>query len=185
MKHRIILISLALSACNSQPAANVAKGSEGDVEARIAAALNIQPGNWATKFQIVAMDVVGTKDPKTTDAIQQAMVAHGAAASEYENCISKEQAAKPLAILFAGSDTTDCKYDSFTAAGGKMAAKMTCKRGKGTLTRTMTGTFSATTFAFTSETAGDGATGETALKMRTQTSATRVGACAVDLKNTV
>jgi Protein of unknown function (DUF3617) len=185
MKHPIIFMPLVLAACGSQPVSNIAKGPQGDIEARIAAALKMQPGNWATKFNILAMDVVGTKDPKTAEAIQQAMVAHGAGASAYENCISQAQAAKPLAILFAGSDMTDCRYDSFTAAAGKMAAKMTCKRGKGTLTRTMAGTFTPTTFAFTTEMTGDGATEATALKMKTQTSAARTGACAVDVKNTV
>ena len=93
MKHLIVIIPLALTACNSQPGAAVSKASTTDVEARMAAVLKMEPGNWATKFRIVAMDMVGSKDPKTADAIQQALAAHGAQASDYENCIS--QARRP------------------------------------------------------------------------------------------
>ena len=185
MKHLIVIIPLAFTACNSQPGAAVSKASTTDVEARMAAVLKMEPGNWATKFRIVAMDMVGSKDPKTADAIQQALAAHGAQASDYENCISQAQAAKPLAILFSGHDVSNCRYDSFTATGGKMTAKLICKQGNGTVTRIMSGTFSPTTYAFTTEMVGDGATEATALTMKTQMSATRVGACAVDVKNTV
>jgi hypothetical protein len=82
-------------------------------------------------------------------------------------------------------DITGCAYDSFTAAGGTMSAKMTCKRGKGKTIRTMTGTYSSTAYAFTTEMIGDGATEATSLTMKTQSSAKRLGACPVDLKNTV
>jgi hypothetical protein len=80
MKHLMILVPLALSACNTQPATKIAKGSANEIEARMAAALNLQPGNWATNFRITAMEMAGTKDPKAAEAIQQAMAAHGAAA---------------------------------------------------------------------------------------------------------
>ncbi len=190
MKRVIIILPLALAACNSKSGSQAATGSPIDVEARMAAAMKLQPGNWATKFQIVKMEMAGAsapgaRDPKAAEAINQAMVAHGADASAFENCISLAQAAKPLSIMLAGNDVTGCRYDNFTAANGKIAAKMTCKRGKGTMTRTLSGSYSAERYAFTSEMVGDGKTKETALRMKTQTSAARVGACPVDTKNTV
>ncbi len=185
MKRLIMFVPLALIACSAKPGTGAAEQSPTDIEARLAAAMKLQPGNWATKFEIVRMEAAGTSDPKAADAINQAMAAHGADASAFENCISPAQAAKPMSILLAGNDISDCRYDNFTAENGKIAAKMSCKRGKGKMTRTMIGSYSAGTYAFTTEITGDGSTKQTAMRMKTQTSAARVGACPVDAKNTV
>ena len=77
MKRLIIFVPLALIACSAKPGTGAAEKSPTDIEARLAAAMKLQPGNWATKFEIVRMEAAGTSDPKAADAINQAMAAHG------------------------------------------------------------------------------------------------------------
>ncbi len=55
-------------------------------------------------------------------------------------CLKAEDAAKPRADFFQG-EGSDCDYDTFTMANGKIDSELTCKDGPLSLKVTMTGTY--------------------------------------------
>jgi CheY-like chemotaxis protein len=188
MKRVIFVLPLALAACDNGPSVTATNASTADIAAKTADMVKIEPGNWKTKVQILDISMPGMDDPRVADAMKQAMQSHSKTANEFNYCVTPEQAEKPRAEMFAGKDNGDCRYDSFTMAGGKIASKMTCKRSGGTMTMTMDGTYSPTAYAMTAQMTGIGPSGPGkagSMTMKMQTNAERTGACSVDKKGTI
>jgi Protein of unknown function (DUF3617) len=182
------MLFAAATACNSSPSVTATNASTAEIAAKTADMVKIEPGNWKAKVRILDMTMPGTDDPRIADAMKRAMEAHGKGTREFDYCVTPEQAEKPRAEMFAGKDNGDCRYDSFSMAGGRIASKMSCKRGGGTMTMTMNGTYSPTAYAMTAEMVGIGPGGAGkpgSMTMKMQTSAERTGACAADKKQSV
>ena len=180
MKRLAFLVPIALCACNSQPSVTATNASTAEVAAKAAAMVRVEPGNWKTSVKMIDIQMPGIKDPRVAESMKEAMKSHGNAAREFNYCVTPEQAAKPNAEMFVGNDSGDCLYDRFSMADGKIASKMTCRRGGGTMTMTMNGTYSLTAYTMTADMVGigpDGSGTEGSVNMKLETTAMRTGQC--------
>ena len=153
--------------------AEVAKATEG--------AVKMEPGKWRTSVKFVAVDMPGM--PKqAADMMGQQMQKSGN--SVIETCVTPEMANQPPGKMLGAQDDGSCKYDSFSLAGGRLDAKMTCKPkaagGPGELKMAMAGTFGGSAYDLTTETVMNGvadASPNGTMTVKTQISGKRLGDC--------
>ncbi len=178
---RLILLALplaTLAACSSQPVVHAENASMAEVAAKAQGAMKIEPGEWRSKTELLAFDMPGMKDPAMGNMIRESMKKQQAKEMTY--CVTKAEAEKPTADLFAGKGNGDCRFETFNMAGGTLSAKMTCK-GKdspGSMTMAMAGTYTSTAYDMTMDmNASNPMGGQGGMTMKAKTSAQRIGAC--------
>ncbi len=177
MRYLLILAPMALAACNSGPSVEATNATTKEVAAKVTAAggTRMSPGRWEGTATITDMQVPGM--PAEMGEKMKAQMAKG---HSFSNCLTPEQANKPTADFFAGSNNS-CVYDHFSMANGQLDAAMTCKgQGPGgTIHATMKGNFSSDSFqmAMTSKSAGTPGQPMTNMTISMKMESKRVGEC--------
>jgi hypothetical protein len=125
-----------------------------------AAAQTMKPGMWEGTSQVTSMSM-----PNMPAGMKEAMAGK---AQTFRYCVRAEDVAKAPEKLFQGSDGR-CRYTQFKMTGAKLDAVMQCQGG---MTGRMTGTYTPTSYAATSDIAMTGG-----MKMTSKVSGRRVGDC--------
>lgn len=123
-----LLAACALAGCNSGDTVTAKNESVESVAEKVAASdAKPRPGRWEASMKFAASTMQGA--------------AQKADGNVMAICLTPEMAAKADGSQFrqAGSG---CQYDTFTMAGGKIDAVMTCKHDSLTQRVTMDGTYS-------------------------------------------
>ncbi|GGC23779.1 hypothetical protein GCM10011371_09310 [Novosphingobium marinum] len=132
--------TLVLSACGQgqEEQAVVAKNESAESVANKVAASNVRPnpGRWESRMTIEKMEM-----PGLPPEAQKMMKQHMGATQTFATCLTPEEAAKPDADFFQ-KDASDCNYERFAMADGKIDAKMTCSANGQVQNMTMNGTYS-------------------------------------------
>lgn len=142
-------ILAALAGCGDSKDAVTAKNESVEAVASQVAQSDVKPrpGRWESAMKLDRMEIANLP-PQAKEAMakQQGMT------QTFASCLTPEQAERPNAEFFQ-KGASGCTYDTFTMAGGKIDAVMTCKQGAGPQKVTMNGTYSpdSYTMAITSE----------------------------------
>lgn len=176
---------LALAACNQQSTQESAAKtgevsltnaapSEVAKQARAAGPAHFSPGEWETRVEITDIDMPGVP-PQVRDRMMGAMKA----VRTVKTCVTAEQASKPQSDVLTGKTDGRCTYDSYDMADGRIDARMHCTAPQGgSMTQTIAGTFTETSFALASEMRSSGGPGGAgAMHMKAKTSGSRLGDC--------
>ncbi len=178
MSRLFLLAPIVLAACSTQPTVKAENASVAEVADAAREAISLQPGQWSTTVDVTELKFPGVDDPRVADAMGGMMKKAQAEAHSY--CVTPEQAAKPSAELFAGKANGDCRYDTFTMAGGRIDAAMTCTGAgtPGSMTMTTSGTYSSTAYdvAMNMKVANPAMPGG-AMTMKARTKGARTGDC--------
>lgn len=140
-----LILPLALAACGDDATVEKKNASTAEVAKSVAdAGLKLKPGRWELTMKFARFEVEGMP-PEAQKAMQEMM----GQTRTYASCLTKEEAEKPDGSFF-GQENENCRYDTFTMAGGKIDATMTCKDknkgeggegGSGEAKMTMVGTY--------------------------------------------
>lgn len=149
--------ALLLASCGSAdkagnaaaPAANGAAPAAGKATTpasgtSAAAVVQLRPGQWETRVEILHMDVPNM--PQGVTLPKQAPVT-------VHSCLTPDQARRPNAgFVTGGRNQNGCNYENFSMAGGRMQGVVTCNR-QGAATRTsVNGTFGPEAYQMEAET---------------------------------
>lgn len=142
------LALLALTGCGKGDSVTAKNESVEAVASQVAASdIKPRPGRWESAMKLDSMESVNLP-PQAKEAMskQQGMT------QTFSSCLTPEQAARPNAEFFQ-KGAFGCTYDTFTMAGGRIDAVMTCKERAGAQKVRMNGTYGpdAYTMAITSE----------------------------------
>ena len=162
--------ALSLAGCkkNSVEANNA---SVETVAKKVAASsIKPKPGEWTSTVKIEKMDIAGI--PPQAKAMMQQRMGQAQTAS---TCLTQAQTDKPDASFFQQA-AKDCTYDHFSMNGGKIDAKMTCKRGATSQTMTMTGTYGEESYNLAINTQGEAQPGMP-MSMTMSVASKRTGDC--------
>jgi hypothetical protein len=166
-----LLATFALTACGKHDAGAPNQTSAAQVVANVlSGSAHPLPGRWETTVKIEHIDMPGMT-PQMRDAIQRGMTSRQAMAT----CLTPEQAAHPGSDFFSGGNHS-CKYDSFTMAGGKLDAVMSCSGKMMQMKLTMSGTYNETSYSVHSSTTTEMPGGKSMSQDMTSTSH-RTGDC--------
>lgn len=136
-----VLPLLALAACGK---ADDGPKSPEQVAAEVKDAVKMSPGQWQTTVAMTKFEMPGAP-PEAANAFKGML----SQATTTESCLTKEEAEKdPGEFIKKGQAGADCKFENFSAAGGKIEGKMICSRPQqGTMESTMNGTMTPETMA--------------------------------------
>lgn len=187
MKTRLILgaAALALGACGSSGGDKAGEGGAGNGTAAAAqggggsggsaSGVNLQPGEWEMKMEVVDVKVEGLPEGVADGMKSQA-------GNVNRTCMTPEEAKAPKGDIFAGDKSGQCKSEGFKWEGGKIAGKMTCagQGGTGQTVMNMDGSYTPQSIDMTmkSETEMMGK----AMTMEMRVSGKRVGECTAATK---
>ena len=127
--------------------------------------LPIQAGKWQSTVTI--LDV---KMPNAPPGVVEGMRGKP---QVFTNCVTPAQAASGPKTLMQATNGK-CRYTSFSAAGGRITAEMTCNFGTGVMTARSSGTYTATSLDMTGSST---TTGRMPMQMKSHTVAKRLGGC--------
>lgn len=174
-----VLPLVLLAGCGGNDV-DLKNASVADVAKATRDAARLDPGQWRSTVEIVAVDMPGMpeKEKQMASAMFKRMIGQK---QINEHCITKEQAEKPPAEMMSGGNSA-CRFDQFQMSDGKMNAKMNCsaKDRPGTMQMTMTGDFGGKTYALASEMAMSGGPGMPAgaqMVIKAKNSGERIGEC--------
>lgn len=193
MKTRLILgaAALALAGCGSSggekgesagngSAAEAKSGGTGSGSGSGSAtgpgsAVNLQPGEWEMK-----MDVVNVKVEGLPEGVADAMKKEGGKASR--TCMTPEEAKGPSADMFTKDNASNCKSEGFAWSGGRIQGKTVCEGqgGAGKTQMTMDGRYTPQSIDMTMKSETD-MMGK-AMTMEMRLSGRRVGECTAATK---
>jgi Protein of unknown function (DUF3617) len=182
---RFSIAALAVTALLAGCGAGDVELKNASVEDVVKATANAQaltPGQWSTTTEIVSVDMPGMPEKEKSTmmaAMSKAMIGKKNVA---ESCVTPEQAKKPNAAMFAGADSGNCTFESFSMANGRMDAVMKCAApGRpGEMKMTMGGKYGGDTYELASEinmSGMTGAPGNGAMTIKANNSGKRVGEC--------
>jgi len=180
MKRAMILLAPAVLLAGCNKGVELKNASVEDVAKATEDAHFITPGQWTTTSEIVSVDMAGLsgQGAQMAQAMSKTMVGRK---NSFESCVTEEEAKRPAAGLFAGGDKGQCKYDSFSMSGGKLAAVTTCAApgGKGSMTMAMDGTYGGDAYTMNVEMKMSGAPGMmgSGMTMKAKNSGKRTGEC--------
>jgi len=158
--------TVALAGCGDKKSPD-AKASEAAASAK---SDTPKPGHWDVNLRMIDFDVPGMPQ-QMKDSIGQQISKAGAVAT----CLTPEEAARNDGRFFQPSNNKNCKSESFTMEGGKLAAKLTCTNGPTKQTVDMQGTYGAEAYDLTLESKGE-ASGQP-MKMSMRVTGKRTGEC--------
>ena len=132
------------------------------------AAFAMNPGEWEMTVQMVRMSAPGVP----AGAMPQAP------ATTVRTCLTPEQASQPTPGFLtgggqAGADS-NCTYENFSNAGGRIQGTVQCTMPEGTMRMTLDGTVTATSYEMTQQTQMSGAN---QMEMENRITGRRVGDC--------
>jgi hypothetical protein len=176
VKYLIVLTPLLLLACNKNPEVSAHNASVEDVAAKAKSALKIEPGLWTSSTEILAIDMPGIKDKAMANQIADSMKSRKT--TDFTHCVTAAEAEKPSSDMFTGNKNSQCKYDDFQMASGKIDATMTCTPDGGTMKMAMNGTYSSTAYDMTmSMTTTNPQMPGGGMSMKAHTKGARTGVC--------
>lgn len=167
-----LALGFGLAACNQK--SETPKTSE-QVKAEVAKAERPQPGQYRTTIKVTDFSIPGM--PAERAAQMKGMFGDTGKTIEY--CLTKADADKGFEEVNKRAAQGDCTYDRFSASGGKIDAKMTCKTAQGmTMAYEMQGTFSSTAsqMSMKSDTSMPGMPGR-GMHMEAEVTNQRIGDC--------
>lgn len=136
----VLLLSTALALAACGKSSDTAKTPQ-QVKTEAARLDRPEPGQYRTTIKIVDVSIPGM-DPARAARMKTMF---GDTGKTVEFCLTKADADKGYEEMNKRAAQGDCSYDQFSASGGKLDAKLTCKTGRGmTMTHQMHGTFSPT-----------------------------------------
>lgn len=172
MNRTLFALPLAvLCACSSeapQPTVAEQNKARADQVARTADSDAFVPGRWETKTSIGSVSNSGLNAGGKKELVAQE--------SAIDQCLPPEEARRPDANFFAGGDGSECEYTSFAAANGRLNAAMTCNATPGSLTITLAGTYTPTSYQLDA-TATNSATPGAPMTTTARLSGTWLGPC--------
>lgn len=133
------------------------------VPAAAYAADTIQPGQWQTTVKTTPIAMPGVEA-----GTLQAMMGKPVIVTD---CVTEADVKQGPKALLDASDG-QCSYSKFELAGGRIDTVATCKRGSATTTVTTKGSYTPTSIKATSSMSGTNG-----MKMTSEMTSTRIGAC--------
>lgn len=187
MKRIIGLAALALAACDNGPemkVRNTAAPSGGGAlgQGRLAAAVppRLTPGEWQLTMQTLLVDAKGVPD----EAVAKLKTAYERSMTETQ-CLTPEQASRPLSEILAKRQNSRCSFESFDMAGGKITGRMICPGGRsGQMAMAMNGTYTPTRYTLDADMDVKSFDGTQSMKMTIRSVGSRTGECAAKPKAT-
>ncbi|HEX9965626.1 MAG TPA: DUF3617 domain-containing protein [Allosphingosinicella sp.] len=186
MKTRLVLgaAALALAACGSSGGDKGGSGGNGSTAAAAGSGgsgsesgsgVNLQPGEWEMK-----MDVVNVKVDGLPEGVADAMKKEGGKATR--DCMTEEEAKGPKPDMFTKDNPANCKTEGFSWSGGRIQGKTTCtgQNGAGKTQMTMDGRYTAQSIDMTMKSETD-MMGK-AMTMEMRLTGRRVGECTAATK---
>jgi hypothetical protein len=131
-----------------------------------AAAIDIAPGKWASSGTVTDVEMPGLP-PEAVAMMKRRPISHSF-------CLTAEQAAKDPRKLFTET-SGKCNYRKFDMSGGKLSAVMQCLGPQGDMQMTMTGTYTASSYATTNVMVMAGPGGR--MRMTSKVTGKRTGDC--------
>ena len=166
---------LSSASCHSQPqtASANASGSQASVQTGIApGGPSLQPGEYQYKSRTEEMKVPGM--PADYGAKQIEEERSGEAITVVRHCVSLKEALDPR-LIFSLEDKA-CRGSRFTMAGAKIDLQLVCQRGGITETKTVTGSYTPTSFSVDVSSSLSGGP-QSGAEMKNHLDAKRIGAC--------
>lgn len=136
----IVLPVVFVSACKDRaPSVDAQNKDRAEAAGRTADPNSFMPGKWETKQDIQAvhnanLNAESKADIRRTEA-------------SIDQCLPPEESKRPDANFFAGGDESECRYTKFAMQNGKLNATMSCTATPGTITMTLNGTYTPTSYA--------------------------------------
>ncbi|HEX8125296.1 MAG TPA: DUF3617 domain-containing protein [Allosphingosinicella sp.] len=200
MKTHLILsaAALALAACgssggdkgegagNSAAAAESGGGSAGGAKGgggsaagtggASGSAVQLQPGEWEIKMEVVDIEVAGLPE-----GVAEGMKSQAGGGTN-RTCMTPEDAKGPSAEMFGKNDPANCKSEGFAWSGGRILGKTTCQaeNGQGKTVMTMDGRYTPQNIDMTMKTQTDMMGKDMTMQMRV--TGRRVGECTAATK---
>ncbi|MGB7406747.1 MAG: DUF3617 domain-containing protein [Pacificimonas sp.] len=141
--------------------------------ALVTPALAIEPGSWKSTGEVVSFDMAMPPGmpASVTDMIKKQMTGKPHSSTQ---CIKAEDIENAPEKMFKQSNG-DCRYTTFDMSGGKLDAVAKCSMEGATMTMTMTGSYTDTTYDSRMEMTGDAGMGK--MTIISVGNGTRVGDC--------
>ena len=178
----LVLASATLSACGSA-ADDEAAGDETnvisteEVENELGGAMSrgefFEAGEWETRVEITDLDAPGLSDEARAVTIEEF------SENRFRTCLSPEDVKRPDARFFTG-EGSDCTYERFSLADGKLDSSMTCRVEGVAQKITLAGDYGPRAFALDMRA---NTLGDEGFSTTMNVSARRIGDCA-DVSNT-
>lgn len=129
IKLTIAATALMLGACSSEEPSK-ASSNEETVEAELAQAATLQPGQYAANVEVIRVDVPGL--PADQAEMMKGMMSSSAAV-ENSYCLTPEQAGRGGRDMFAEMAKGDgnCQFSDFDVDGGRVTGRLSCTGGRG------------------------------------------------------
>jgi hypothetical protein len=183
-RHFALAVSLtALAGCNKGPDIHATNASVGEVAEQVRAAAGgslVEPGKWETKVTLLDVDMPGMPR-QFAERMKQSMAKMQE--HSYSSCLTEADVKRPKEDFFAGKNN-NCRYDHFTMSNGTIDAVMRCSgKSSESMTMTMKGTYSPTSYEATTAMNVSGPGGQ-GMKMKSHSESHRVGECTGDELNT-
>jgi hypothetical protein len=172
------LACLALAACNQSSVSLTNASPEEVARAAKASGTTIQmhPGQWETKIEMLSMDAPGLKDmpPQFAERLKEQLMKPRTITS----CMSEEDAKRGPSRALTGD--SKCKFEKYEMNGGSISAVMACPGPQGDMKMEMNGNFAADSFTVEQTMDMAGPTGTMHTKARA--SGKRIGDCPAGAK---
>lgn len=136
-----------------------------------ASAAAIEPGNWEATSRATDIQLSGDFPPQVADMMRNAM---GDRTFTSTTCVSQDDLDNAPENMFRESGG-DCRYTEFDMSGGTMHGVAQCDTDQGSMTMTMDGTYTDTTYNMTMVMNGDVGMGP--MSMTYEVTGRRLGAC--------
>lgn len=136
-----------------------------------ASAAAIEPGNWEATSQATDVQLPGEMPPQVADMIRDAMSNRSFSST---SCITQDDIDNAPEDMFRESGG-DCRYSEFDMDGGTMHGVAQCNTDQGTMTMTMDGTYTDSSYDMTMTMNGDVGMGP--MSMTYAVTGRRLGAC--------
>jgi hypothetical protein len=165
-----LVAALALSACKNDAVVAENESAESVAKKVAESDIRMKPGRWEATMKMDKIEM-----PNLPPQAREMMNRQIGVTQTQASCLTPEEAERPAEDFFQ-SGASDCKYDRFVMAGGRLDAAMVCKERGAEAKIAMAGTYSDTDYALTMNMEGEAQPG---MPMSTQMTiaARRVGDC--------
>lgn len=138
------------------------------------AADTLMAGSWQIAGEIQELEI-----PGLPASMVEKMARDPKNAQPRTACLTPDEQGRPQAAMFQPLGGT-CTYTKWDASGGELKAELACtppSGAPGTAKVTLKGSYTAESFTLTSNTLGEDETGEVQLRLISQMTGRRTGAC--------
>lgn len=136
-----------------------------------ASAAAIEPGNWEATSQATDVQLPGDVPPQVANMLRDSLQERSFTST---NCITQDQIDYTPENMFRETNG-ECHYTEFSMSGGTLHGIAQCETGDGTMTMTMDGTYTDTTYMMTMVMNGNLGMGP--MSMTYEVNARRIGPC--------